>query len=81
MKDATDSEKSSILADIDRKIGEWTKDSHALLRKYDRDKYIFVLEEVEFEKLKQKRFSVLEDVRQIQSRAGVLATLSIGIGK
>ena len=81
MKDATDSEKSSILADIDRKISEWTKDSHALLRKYDRDKYIFVLEEVEFEKLKQKRFSVLEDVRQIQSRAGVLATLSIGIGK
>ena len=81
MKDATDSEKSSILADIDRKISEWTKDSHALLRKYDRDKYIFVLEEVEFEKLKQKRFHVLEDVREIQSRAGVVATLSIGIGK
>lgn len=81
MKDATDSEKSSMLADIDKRISEWTKNSHSLLRKYDRDKYIFVIEEEEFTKLEQKKFSVLEDVRQIQSRFGVLATLSIGIGK
>ncbi len=81
MKDATDSEKSSILADIDKKISEWTRESRALLRKYDRDKYVFVLEENDFAKLQQKKFSVLESVRQIQSRAGVLATLSIGIGK
>ena len=81
MKDATDSEKSSILADIDKKISEWTRESRALLRKYDRDKYVFVLEEADFAKLQQKKFSVLESVRQIQSRAGVLATLSIGIGK
>ena len=81
MKDATDSEKSSILADIDKKISEWTKESRALLRKYDRDKYVFVLEDNDFAKLQQKKFGVLESVRQIQSRAGVLATLSIGIGK
>lgn len=60
MKDATDSEKSSILADIDKKISEWTKESRALLRKYDRDKYVFVLEENDFAKLQQKKFSVLE---------------------
>ena len=81
MKEATDSEKSSILADIDKKISEWTRESRALLRKYDRDKYVFVLEDADFEKLQKKKFSVLESVRQIQSRSGVLATLSIGIGK
>ena len=81
IKEATDLEKSSMMADINRKIGEWTQDSQALLRKYDRDKYIFVLEEAQFEKLQQKKFSVLQDVRSIQSRAGVIATLSIGIGK
>lgn len=81
MKEANDSEKSSILAEIDKKIGEWTKASRALLRKYDRDKYIFVLEEADFDKLQQKKFAVLEEVRKIQSRAGVVATLSIGIGK
>ena len=81
IKEATDLEKSSMMADINRKIGEWTQDSQALLRKYDRDKYIFVLEEAQFEKLQEKKFSVLQDVRSIQSRSGIVATLSIGIGK
>ena len=80
-KDATDSEKSSILAEIDRKIAQWAQDSHSLLRKYDRDKYIFVLESGDLGKLAAKKFSVLDDVRSIQSRSGVVATLSIGIGK
>lgn len=79
-KSATDSEKSSILAEIDRKIAQWAKDSRSLLRKYDRDKYIFVLESGDLSKLVSKKFSVLDEVRTIQSRAGVVATLSIGIG-
>lgn len=80
-KNATDSEKSSILAEIDRKIAQWAQDSRSLLRKYDRDKYIFVLESGDLSKLATKKFSVLDDVRSIQSRSGVVATLSIGIGK
>lgn len=80
-KNATDSEKSTILAEIDRKIGQWAENSRALLRKYDRDKYIFVLENGDLGKLAAKKFTVLDDVRMIQSRAGVVATLSIGIGK
>lgn len=79
-KSATDSETSSILADIDRKIAQWAKDSRSLLRKYDRDKYIFVLENGDLTKLASKKFSVLDDVRSIQNRSGVVATLSIGIG-
>ena len=62
-KSATDSEKSSILAEIDRKIAQWAKDSRSLLRKYDRDKYIFVLESGDLSKLASKKFSVLDDVR------------------
>ncbi|MDR3766024.1 MAG: DHH family phosphoesterase [Butyricicoccus sp.] len=80
-KNATDSEKSIILAEIDRKIAQWAKDSRSLLRKYDRDKYIFVLENGDLTKLAGKKFSVLDEVRSIQSRSGVVATLSIGIGK
>lgn len=80
-KNATDSEKSIILAEIDRKIAQWAKDSRSLLRKYDRDKYIFVLENGDLTKLAGKKFTVLDEVRSIQSRSGVIATLSIGIGK
>lgn len=80
-KNATDSEKSAVLAEVDKKIGEWAKDSRALLRKYDRDKYIFVLEEADLQKLVDGKFSVLDEVRTIQSRDGIIATLSIGVGK
>ncbi|MCB6366393.1 DHH family phosphoesterase [Intestinibacillus massiliensis] len=80
-KNATDSEKSAVLAEVDKKIGEWAKDSRALLRKYDRDKYIFVLEEADLQKLVNGKFSVLDEVRTIQSRDGIIATLSIGVGK
>ncbi len=81
MKSATDSEKSSMLAQIDKFIYNWTQESRCLLRKYDRDKYMFVLETVDFQKLVEGKFSVLEEVRAIENREGVAATLSIGIGK
>lgn len=80
-KNATDSEKSSILAGIDKRLSAWIKDCNAVLRKFDRDKYIFLIENAELEKLSARKFAVLQDVRDIQNHEGVVATLSIGIGK
>lgn len=81
MKNATDSEKSDILAGIDKRLSAWTKDCGAVLRKYDRDKYIFIIENAELDKLAARKFAVLQDVRSIQNHEGIVATLSIGIGK
>lgn len=81
MKNTTDSEKSTILADIDRRLSDWTANSKGILRKYDRDKYIFVIENAELDKLIMRKFTVLQDVRDIRNREGVVATLSIGIGR
>ncbi|MDY3618829.1 DHH family phosphoesterase [Agathobaculum sp.] len=81
MKNATDSEKSAILAGIDKRLSAWTKACSAVLRKYDRDKYIFILETADLNKLAEKKFSVLQEVREIQNHEGVVATLSIGVGR
>ncbi len=81
MKNATDSEKSAILAGIDKRLSAWKKESGAVLRKYDRDKYIFIIENSELEKLSARKFSVLQEVRDIQNHEGVVATLSIGVGR
>ena len=43
------------------------KDSSAVLRKYDRDKYIFVIESAELDKLVARKFSVLQEVREIEN--------------
>ena len=67
VKNTTDSEKSNILAGIDRRLSSWVKGferRHA--KKYDRDKYIFIIENAELDKLAAKKFSVLQEVRDIQ---------------
>lgn len=81
VKNASDSEKATLLAAIDNRIGEWAKDIHGVLRKYDRDRYIFVMEESNLAAITQDKFSVLDSVRSIVSREGINATLSIGIGR
>ena len=81
VKNANDSEKATMLASVDNRIGEWAKDIQGVLRKYDRDKYIFVMEERNLAQITQDKFSVLDTVRSIVSREGINATLSIGIGR
>ncbi len=81
VKNVSDSEKATLLAAVDNRIGEWAKNVHGVLRKYDRDKYIFVIEERDFSAIAQAKFSVLDSVRSIISREGINATLSIGIGR
>ena len=63
-------QQDNIAADVDE-----------VMRKYDRDKYIFIIENAELDKLAAKKFSVLQEVRDIQNHEGVVATLSIGIGR
>ena len=81
VKNTTDSEKSNILAGIDKRLSTWVKDSSAVMRKYDRDKYIFIIENAELDKLAARKFSVLQEVRDIQNHEGVIATLSIRDGE
>ena len=81
LKNATDAEKSDMLADIDRRLSQWTASNNGVLRKYDRDKYFFIFEERDLKSLVDDKFAVLDAVREIQNVEGVHATLSIGIGK
>ena len=81
LKNLNDSEKSNLLAGIDKRIVDWAAASKGLLRKYDRDKYLFVLENGELQKYSNRKFSILDEVREITSNEGIVATLTIGVGK
>lgn len=76
-----DTEKSTMLAEIDKRLSAWVKPSQAVLRKYDRDRYIFVSDSASFDRCLSGRFTILESIHEVQSRAGISATLSIGIGR
>ena len=74
-------EKSSLLSDIDEKIGTWTANKDGYLCKFDRDRYFFLFEERFLDSFIKDNFSVLEQVSTCIGSGGVQATLSIGIGK
>lgn len=81
MKAGGEAAKSSVLAQIDERLNNWVADSGGMLRKYDRDRYLFICDEQCFEHMVENKFSVLETIHGVVSEDGVTATLSIGIGK
>lgn len=80
-KGLTDVTRSAMRARIDRKINDWAAECHGLLRKYERDRYLFVFEDQYYEKLAGGKFAILDAVHSIVSSDGVPATLSVGIGR
>lgn len=81
MKGVSDSGRSVLLAQIDSKIGAWADAANGILLKYERNRYLFIFEEQYLNRFCEEKFSVLDEVRKIVSQSGVIATLSIGIGK
>ncbi len=81
MNGLNDSERSSMIAEIDRRIVSWIKKTNGIFLKYERDKYLFIFEERYLQEYMNERFSILDSVREIESKNGIRVTLSIGIGK
>lgn len=69
-----------IIAEIERKINLWASRINALLKPYQKDKYIAFFENQYLERLQAKRFAILDEIREIQVGNEIPATLSIGIG-
>lgn len=80
MKACPEGKRSALVAEIEGKLNDWCGTSGALLLGYDRDRYLFVMEEKDFSVYAEKKFEVLDTVRTVES-GGVNATLSIGIGR
>ncbi len=76
-----DSTISSLDAKINDKISEWCKDMGGLLRKYERNRYLFIFEAKDLPRLQESKFTILDEIRTITNPSGVAATVSIGFGK
>jgi c-di-AMP phosphodiesterase-like protein len=81
MKNLVDAQKSTLLAAIDDHIGAWAAPANGILRKFDRDRYLFLFEDRYLEKYIEGKFSLLDAARTLVSPNGIPVTLSIGLGK
>jgi len=69
-----------LVALIDRKLGGLAQQVNGVIRKFEKDKYLFIFSEDKLEYLKEKKFDILTQVREIDMGNHIPVTLSIGIG-
>ena len=78
----SDSAISTLDAQLNDVVANWTTGLEALCRKIERNRYLVIFESKDLPRLQESRFStLLEDVRHITSTGGMSATISLGIGK
>ena len=81
MKNVSDRGKVELRGAVDDLINAWCEGKRGLMRRYDRDRYMFIFESRYLRDITEKKFDILERVHQIVSPGGVHATLSIGVGQ
>ncbi|HHY82228.1 MAG TPA: exopolyphosphatase [Clostridiales bacterium] len=73
--------RPAVLAEIESAIARWAGNIHACWTKYDREKYMVVMEAQALASVRQKRFDLLDQVREIDAGNKIPVTLSIGVGQ
>ena len=72
-------EKPQIIAEIDKAVYEWVNESNGVLIKSDRDRYVCVFEQRYLKNIKEDKFSILDKIKEVDTREKVQFTLSISV--
>ena len=72
--------RALLSALIDRKINKYMMKIDAITKKLEKDKYIFLFKHKYLSYLQNDKFSLLDDIRTINSREESSITISMGIG-
>ena len=72
-------EKPQIIAEIDKEMYEWANKTNGVLIKSDRDRYVYLFEQRYLDTVKEDKFSVLDKIKDIDTKEKVQFTLSIAI--
>lgn len=80
MESVEEVRQSLLVALINRKINKYINDVDGIVKKLENDKYFFVVKKESYRKFEADRFSLLEEVKQVNIGNARSATLSIGLG-
>ncbi|MBQ8621314.1 MAG: DHH family phosphoesterase [Oscillospiraceae bacterium] len=79
-KNLTDSAISTLNAQINDVITNWTDRYQGLLRKLERNRYLFFFEKRDLSHAAEEKFSLLEEIHQVTNPSGLSASISFGLG-
>ena len=80
MESVEEVRQSLLVALIDRKINKYISDEDGIVKKLEKDKYFIVIKKESYRKFEENRFSLLEEVKQVNIGNACSASLSIGLG-
>ena len=79
-KNMTDAAISTLNAQINTVITEWSEQYHGLLRQLEKNRFLFVFENRDLNRAVEDKFSLLEQIHQVTSPSGLEASISFGLG-
>ena len=79
-KNMTDAAISTLNAQINTVITEWSEQYHGLLRQLEKNRFLFVFEKRDLSRAVEDKFSLLEQIHQVTSPSGLEASISFGLG-
>lgn len=71
--------RPEILAKIDKTITCWVQSFDGLIKKYNSDKFIALMNFKDFKKAREGKFNILREIREIKAGSTMPATVSIGV--
>jgi len=78
----TDEDKAPLLvAEIERTINSYGQSVNAVVKKYTSNKYVIIVQDKYIEKEIEKKFDILDSVREISNGNKLAVTLSVGVGR
>ncbi len=80
MQSTDDANRPQVLAEIDKRVTKCVSFTNGVLKKFERDKYILIFEHQYLKVFEEKKFDVLDQIREINMGNTIPVTLSIGIG-
>ena len=79
-KNLTEGAISTMNAKLNDAITQWTEGYQGLLRRLERNRFLFIFEKRDLQQATQDKFSLLEDAHSILNPSGLAASVSIGLG-
>ena len=80
LESVEDVRRSLLLALIDRRVNKYFSEHDGVLRKVDKEHYFFVVRKTKYDEMKEEKFSLLEEVKDVKIGNEMAITLSMGLG-
>lgn len=74
-----DDKKALILAEVEKKIFDWAIKNNGAIVKADRKTYAYFIEQKDLQKIKEQKFDILDEIKEIDTDETTSITLSIAI--